>query len=74
SAAAFVIFGPDFSGYPASSRAVLSVSVPMLLAFPEVMAAGRRVRLAYITGFAALMIALPGVILVDLLDIAGPGH
>jgi hypothetical protein len=74
SAAAFVTFGPDFSGYPASGRAVLAVSVPMLLAFPEVMAERRRVRIAYLAGFAAFMIVLPGVVLVDLIGVAGPGH
>jgi hypothetical protein len=70
----FVIFATEFSGFPGAGRGMLSVSVPMLLALPEVMTAGRRVRIAYLAGFAALMIVLPGVILVDLLDVVGPGH
>jgi hypothetical protein len=74
SAIVFVIFANEFSGYPGSGRALLSVSVPILLALPEVMAAGRRVRLAYFAGFAAAMIVLPGVVLVDLLNVAGPGR
>jgi hypothetical protein len=73
-AVVFIVFATEFSGYPGSGRAMLSVSVPMLLAWPEVMAAGRRVRLAYLAGFAALMVVLPGVVLVDLLDVVGPGH
>jgi hypothetical protein len=74
SAIAFVIFADEFTGFPDSGRAVLSVSIPMLLAFPEAMAAARRVRLAYLAGFVAFMIVLPGVVLVDLLNVAGPGH
>ena len=73
-ALAFVVFATEFTSYADSGRAMLSVSVPMLFAFSAVMAAGRRIRLAYFAGFATLMLVLPGVVLVDLLNIAGPGH
>jgi hypothetical protein len=74
SAAAFVVFEPNYSGYPASGRAVLAVSVPMLVALPQVMRASRWVRTAYLAGFVALMVALPAVVAVDFFNIAGPGH
>lgn len=71
-AVAFVIFGPNYGGYPDAGRgAALAVAVPMLLAYPIVRAAGRRIRRAYLLGFAAYMVVLPAVVLVDLLNIAG---
>jgi hypothetical protein len=72
SAVAYVIFGPAYGDYPGAGRAALSVAVPMLLAYPTVMAAGRKVRHAYVLAFAAFAVVLPAVVLVDLFDVAGP--
>jgi hypothetical protein len=69
---AFVIFGPNYGGYPDAGRgAALAVAVPMLLAYPLVRSAAHCIRRAYFVGFVAFMVVLPGVVLVDLLNIAG---
>ena len=70
--AAFIVFGPNYGGYPDAGRGgALAAAVPMILAYPLVVGAGRVVRWTYRLGFAAYMVVLPAVVLVDLLNIAG---
>ena len=70
SALAFVALGPDFTGFPASGRAALTASVPMLLALPQIRRAPRTVKIAYFVACALFMAALPGAVVVDLFNLS----
>jgi len=72
-AVAFVVFAPAYSGYPGAGRAAVAVAIPALLAtvsLPQLAAWARR---AHWLAVACWFSLVPAVVLVDLLDVSGPG-
>jgi hypothetical protein len=69
----FVAFGPTYTAYPGSGRAVLAVAIPALVAAPALSGLSAWARRSYWVAVALWFSVLPGIVLVDLLDVTGPG-